>query len=50
MVGSASSSSREFEIGSRIHPSECVLVEMMLEETALGCGALRLESAARAIE
>jgi len=49
MLGSASSSSREFEIGSRIHPSECLLVEVALGETALGFGALRLE-AARAIE
>src|SRR5271157_3255702 len=49
MLGSASSSRHEFGSGSCIHPGKCVLVQMALDESALGSGALRLESAARAI-
>ena len=48
MLGSGSSSRHEFGSGSRIHRGERVLVQMMLDESALGRGALRLESIARA--
>src|SRR5579871_6187714 len=50
MLGGASSHCHEGGVGPRIHPVESVLIQMTLDESSWGRGAVRLEGAARAVE
>src|SRR4051812_27615118 len=49
MLGGAPSPCHEVRIGPRIHPVECILIQMTLDEASRSCGALRLEGTARAV-